>query len=213
MHTSSPRRPLAALLVALVAAAPAAAAAQPAEPQPYAAEPPPPQPQQQPPPRAGFLVGAALGPGSQEYRVDGEESASHDGLALAFHLGGMVNPRLALAVELALLTSTEQVGGPEVRINQRHATAWLRFWAMRRLWLQAGLGSARAWATVDGEAGETIRGATLTAAVGFEVLHRPGHAIDIALRFSGAGFHAPDDVDGELSSTTLALLAGFTWFP
>ena len=212
MHTSALHRPLAALLLAL-AAAPAAAAAQPAGPPPAAgaqpAGPPPPLPL---PPRTGFLVGAGIGPGSQDYRVDGEDAGSYDGVGVTLHLGGMINPRLALAVELAVLTATDDESGPELRINQRHATALLRFWAMPRLWLQAGLGSARAWGGEEGGATATYRGATLTGAVGFEVLHQRGHALDIALRLSGAGFHAPDEV-GELSSTTVALLAGFTWFP
>ena len=163
--------------------------------------------------RASFLLGGGLGLGGMSFSVDGEEAVSYDdatGLQLAF--GGMVTPRLALGIDLTLLLARDDNQGDELRVFERAIGAWVRFWVIPRLWLQAGLASVRAGASSDFEDLPTYDGAQLHGAVGFELLHRTHWAIDVSLRLATAGYGVESDVGGSFSSQSAALLLGFAWF-
>jgi hypothetical protein len=163
--------------------------------------------------RASFLLGGGLGLGGMSFSVDGEEAVSYDnatGFQLAF--GGMITPRLALGIDLTMLMASDDNLGEELRVFERAIGAWVRFWVIPRLWLQAGLASVRAGASSDFEDLPTYDGAQLHGAVGFELLHRTHWAIDVSLRLATAGYGDESDVGGSFSSTSAALLVGFAWF-
>ena len=163
--------------------------------------------------RQSFVLGGGLGVGGMtfDFSQDGiEESVSYDeAMAVNLAFGGMISPRLALGVELMSLSAREESDFDEdVRIYERGFGAWIRFWAIERLWLQAGLGTVRAGSDVDED---NYDGVQVSGGVGFEILHSRSWALDIALRLAAAGY-GDDDGIGELSSQSGALVLGFVWF-
>ncbi|HLU64984.1 MAG TPA: hypothetical protein VKZ63_01835 [Kofleriaceae bacterium] len=204
-----PRLAAAPLALALLAALPGAARAQ----QPAGGEPAvgaAPEVR-----RDGFFLGASLGLGSQRYSADGYEDLQVEGAGLGVHLGGMLTSQLALAIELAYLSgeSDETGDGPDVVIWQRQIGAWLRYWPIPRLWLQGGLASLRAGARANGVEGPKLKGAALTAAVGFEAVHQDTFALDVLLRVGGGDFSDSASDPDDLTTATIALLASLSWYP
>lgn len=166
--------------------------------------------------RSSFLLGGGLGFGGMSFSVDGEEEVSYDdatGLQLAF--GGMINPRLALGIDLTALLARDEgsvAREEELRVFERAIGVWGRYWVIPRLWLQVGLASVRAGASGDVGDYPTYDGAQIHGAVGFEVLHRTHWAIDVSLRLAAAGYGDESDVGGTFTSQSAALLVGFAWF-
>lgn len=180
------------------------ASAQPAQPP---GPPPPPPPSE----RASVLLGVGIGPGSFAVQVGSEEPEEYDesfGYELRF--GGMITPRLALGVELFGLSQNTDDGDGELTVYQRNIGAWIRWWVMRRLWLQGGLHSARLGANGDFDDVQ-YPGVGVSAAVGFEIFHRRSWSLDAALRLSGSGF-SDDALSEDIQTNSIALAVAFNWF-
>jgi hypothetical protein len=194
------RRLVAAAVLALSWAGPAAA-------QPYAPAPPPP-----PAERSGILIGGGLGFGSFQVQYGDEEPEEYDdAFAWELRFGGMINPRLALGIDFFGTTQDEDIDGQQSSIYQWNIGAFVRWWAMPRLWLQGGIASARVGAATDTD-DVRYSGVGLTGAVGFELLHRRSYALDAGLRLAGAGYDTSDSLGEDLRSRSISLAIAFNWF-
>jgi hypothetical protein len=185
--------------------------------------PPPPPPQQggyyqpnspyypppPPPPgvdRRGFTIGGSLGGGSfSTSDTDGNELYSLDGIALEFHLGGMVTQ------QVGVLFDFWAVGGnvdeySDVSLFHNIGTVALRWFPHQRFWLQGGLGWSNFSASDsqgNSDTGET--GGAFTLGAGFEIFQAPHFAFDVSLRL-GAGAYS----DGTATQGSLQL--GVNWY-
>jgi len=182
--------------------------------QPGGAPPPPPPPGYGPPPpygpppapppgiqRQGFIVGFSIGGGAMMVNCDGCDSQS--GVAFDLHLGGMINPTLAIVWDGSGVAHTESNFTLVNAIN----TVALQYWATPQLWVKGGVGIGRL--SVSDENGQTIAqsdtaGAAM-GAVGFEVMQGQSFALDLSLRV------VPVFYDGDTVTNT-ALNIGFNWY-
>ena len=164
--------------------------------------PPPPPPGVQ---RRGFTIGGSLGGGSfTTHDEDGNELYDLDGVALEFHLGGMVTNRVGILFDFWA------VGGEvsqDVSLFHNIGTVALRWFAAERFWLQGGLGWSNFSASDDRDNSyaESETGGAFMVAGGFEAFQAPHFAFDISLRL-GAGAYS----DG--TATQVSLQVGVNWY-
>jgi hypothetical protein len=208
-------------LVVLGLAMAGSAAAQPGygppPPPPGAYGEPPPPPYYGPPPRHardGVTIGFGFGLGNMEadsgpLRCSG---CDFDPVAVGFdfHIGAMLNPRLALLFELSGTSQQLDADGVEA-LSQIMLLGAVQWWPTRLVWLKGGIGSSHLGLSYDDgyEAdGATLgNGLGLLGAVGVEVLHSTAFAIDVQLRVQSGNYKKLDD---ELHSATLGV--GFNWY-
>jgi hypothetical protein len=140
----------------------------------------------------------------------GASDVSYDGLAFNLALGGLINPRLGIGVEIWGVSSdqTDDIG-QQYTIYQRNIGPILRWWASPRWWLQGGAGTARAGSSASG-ASDSVPGVSVQFAGGWEALSAPTWAIDFAARLTLTGYH--DTGGPSLSSSDFALTGSFAWF-
>lgn len=191
------------------------AIAGPAGAQPYAPPPPPPYAPPPPPPppveRSGFTIAVGLGLGAMDVSAEGE-SESYSTLLFDLSLGGMINPRTALLIELfggpAASSDTTAEG---VDVSQSSFGIALQYWARPRLWIKGGFATSRLEVSVSDFESVRFEGPTVYAAAGYELASRPNYSLDLALRLH-ATFYREDDFGGDLQSTTGAAMLGFRWY-
>ena len=119
-----------------------------------------------------------------------------------------LNVEAEIAAWFDAKTLDEEFDATTVTIQQRNIGAFLRFWLLKRLWLQGGISSARAISETDA-ATDSISGVGVSGAAGFEIFSRRKWSLDVALRLSGATYRE----DSELKSQSVALTAAFNvWF-
>jgi hypothetical protein len=175
--------------------------------------------------RTGFVVGGGIGFGSID--LEGPRASSGDLGSIFFHAhaGGMLTPRLALLVEVwgsdhrtdrcsfdpdQLCTLFFE---PRGNVTQGNAGISAQYWLTPRFWLKAGFGTSRLTFRRDGRgAVEVARGGAFLAALGYELLHERYYAIDLALRFTGAGY-SDEPLFGEFDRASSGALAlSFSWY-
>jgi hypothetical protein len=170
----------------------------------YGYPPPPPAPQRTGMYRDGLIVGVGLGVGNISANAC---TTCGGGLALEFHIGGMLTPRLALVFDLWGVGHTYDDGAGGSTLTNSMFTVGAQYWAMDQLWFKAGLGGARI--TVSDVNGNVYAGDEnalgLLVAGGFEVLQYGNFALDLQLRlghgtYSGGG------------ATNVAFLVGANWY-
>jgi hypothetical protein len=174
-------------------------------PPPRYAYPPPPPPRRYGMYRYGLVVGFALGGGGIEMSNCG--AACGGAFSGEFHIGGMMNPRMALMMDVwgNFRDFVDPATGNDDSASHTFWTAALQFWPADILWLKGGLGIAHrqisdAFATYDDE---TALGLVLAA--GVEVLQVGTMALDLQFRF-GHGFYS----DAGLNN--YAFLVGLSWY-
>jgi hypothetical protein len=128
-----------------------------------------------------------------------------------FHIGGMINPRMAIVGELTLTGQTLDANGFSW-VYQSMFLGALQYWITPQLWLKGGLGFSQLDVQFEDEFGfvyeETVdTGVGLLGAIGYEVLHSTRFAIDLSLRLQGASY---EQVDDSVSSALFAI--GFNWY-
>jgi hypothetical protein len=171
----------------------------------YAYPPPPPPPRRYGMYREGLVVGFALGVGG----ISASGCApGYCGGAVAgeFHIGGMLNPRLALMLDVS--GNERSVAPIDGELAQSFWTAAFQYWALEQLWFKAGVGIAHSqvWSNFDGTLvfpDETAFGLLLGA--GVEVLQVGNMALDLQFRF-GHGFYDTGGV------SNYAFLVGLSWY-
>jgi len=192
----------AAMLVLLGAGA---ASAQPY----YGPPPPPPEPS-----RGNIILGGGIGLGTFAVQVGDEEPEDYDdAFAYELRFGGMITPRVGLGIELFGWSQDDtEDGGEEFDVFQRNIGAFVRWWALPRLWLQGGIASARVGANSDSFGDVSYKGVGVSFGIGFEILHAPKYALDIGLRVAGAGYDTEDELGEDLKTNSAALGLAFNWF-
>ena len=206
MRPRASRLAFTAATVALAALlAPPIAAAQPGGP------PPPPPPGHgggyyggyyagPPPVRQGLAIGVGLGVGGMDsdsnlaqcFNCDYEPGAG----GFDFHVGGMINPQMAVLFELWIHGQAVDSSGA----NTLWQSMWMgavQYWLTPQFWLKGGLGIAVLdvqWS--DGyyvENDNVGQGVALMGGAGYEVLHSTRFAIDLQLRLGSGAYEGIDE--------------------
>ena len=210
------------ILAAAAILAPAAALAQPmaAQPQPIGYAPANPQPT-----TAGgyherggrMMLGFSLGLGSMKVGDADVNCASCDYDPVAgefdFHIGGMVNERLAILFEVqgnAQTVAENQFGATS--LVQASAMVAAQYWVTPQLWIKGGIGGANLGFSYDdgssaGSENEKIaEGGAAMGAIGYELLSAPKFSIDAQLRMIVGTYDEGQDVSAG------SIGVGFNWF-
>src|SRR5580704_6422928 len=159
--------------------------------------------------RRGVIVGASIDGGDMGCETKSGEDCGGQKAAGGFsgHLGGMLTPRLALMGEVWAMGASQD----NVTATQVIATAALRGWVTRRLWLQGGLGFARSKVTYDAGDGlmtsdESQTVPAFMAAIGVEIVRTHEFGLDLEAR-TGTGFY-----EGDARIYNGAVGVGASWF-
>jgi hypothetical protein len=183
-------------------------------------QPPPPPPGYGPPPgyypppppaaphglyRQGLVFGGALGGGtitaSNCYACGG-------GIAGELHLGGMVNPRMAVMADVWGIAHPYDPGdGSSQTLSNYMLTGALQYWLTDMFWIKGGLGIAtiRLSDATGADYGMSESSLGILAAGGFELIQSNTFALDLQLRL-GHGTYASG------GATNLAFLVGVNWY-
>lgn len=125
-----------------------------------------------------------------------------------FHLGGMVNPRLALLFEAQVnsqLVDSNRIDG-DVFLNQGAAMFAAQFWLIPQLWIKGGVGFASLQVDDNYFTTEVGNGGALMAAAGVELLSARNFALELQARIiEGLYSH-----DYRVTSGTVGV--GLSWY-
>lgn len=160
--------------------------------------------------RDGVTLGGALMFGHLGCKTSDGGDCNGDGAAeaggLNLRAGIMVSPRLAIALDLAGMTHRED----RIKTTQTMAAVTARGWVAPQIWLEGGLGMARATAEYDlsiaNVVSETDTVPGFVVGVGVEVLSAPKFAIDVGLR-AATSFYKDD-----IQLYNVALTVGASFF-
>ena len=175
----------------------------------------PPPPYYPPPPRERYGLTLGFGFGLGGMSADSGElciDCDYDPVAFGvdFHIGGMINPRMAILGELTLTGQTLDADGFSW-VYQSMLLGAVQYWLTPALWVKGGIGFSQLDIQYDDGFvvyEETIdTGVGLLGAIGYEVLHSTRFAIDLSLRLQGASYDAIED---SVSSALFAI--GFNWY-
>jgi hypothetical protein len=167
--------------------------------------PPPPPPPQRGMYRGGLTLGGSAGVGA----ISSQNCGPYCGGAgmIEGHIGGMLNPRLALMGDFWLGVHPWDDGYGTGTTYHGIYTFAVQFWATPILWIKGGVGFANLVFGYDGSAGVSDEsGPASMAAIGVEVLQSYNFALDLQFRV-GRGFYSegPD-------VSNAAFLVGVNWY-
>jgi hypothetical protein len=159
-----------------------------------------------PPPRVSYRHGLLLGFGIGGGAITANDCTNCGGGAggLEFHIGGMINPQLAIMFEIWGLARPL---GDGFSLTQSIYTGSLQFWATPQFWLKGGLGGG----TIDisdnysGASFDAQSAFAVSGALGYEVLQFANFALDLQFRLA----HAAYDGGG---ANNVAVMIGFNWY-
>jgi hypothetical protein len=164
--------------------------------------------------RRGLSLGFGLGIGGMSSNGGPIECFDCDfnpaSLGGDFHIGGMIDPRLAVLFEIWGTTQTLDANGTAF-LTQTLFMAALQYWVTPQLWIKGGLGVAGLTQTIDDgyyvyDEGIDSGGA-LMGAIGYELLSARHFAIDLQLRLGTASY---DGIRERINSGTVGV--GFNWY-
>lgn len=129
---------------------------------------------------------------------------------LDFHIGGMINPRMAALFEAWFHAQEIGGGGAEV-LAQSMLMGALQYWFTPQFWIKGGLGFSGLQIQYDdgyayGEE-DLGTGLALMGAAGFEILHSTQFAIDLQLRLGSGSY---DGIDEQVNVAQVGI--GFNWY-
>jgi hypothetical protein len=163
-----------------------------------------------PPPRGmyrnGLTFGGSLGVGTITATACGPYCGGSG--MIEGHIGGMLNPRLALMGDLWGSIHSWDDGVFTGTTYHGIYTVAVQYWATDIIWLKGGVGFGQMQLQYDGDAaafGDESGLATLAAA-GVEVVQSFNFALDLQLRF-GHGFYSQG---GDVNS--VGFLVGVNWY-
>lgn len=162
-------------------------------------------------PRHGWTGGGSIGIGSLALH-DPDAPGSPDGddvgaLGFELHVGGLVRPDLALLVGYWGGVHGCADCDRSDELVQSNIGIAAQYWPTPRLWVVAGLGSARLGRLIEGDRAWLRAGTSLLAGVGYELLHQRSYALDVQFRLTAAGYK-----DSDMGSSLGALLLGVSWY-
>jgi hypothetical protein len=167
-------------------------------------------PQPPPPPtgieRGGVVLGGSVGLGGI-FLGDCEDCEGLEGLALQFHIGGMVGPTVALMFDGSTVIHPFEDGGA---LLSNVGLGAIRVWVTPQLWISGGLGLGvlefdDEYGYVDAHSETGLAG---MVGAGVELLQTYNFALDLQLRATGARI---DWGDGE-GIYNVAVALGFNWY-
>jgi hypothetical protein len=168
--------------------------------------------------RAGLpMWGASLGLGAMQIDNQDVTCSNCDYSPIAgevdAHIGGMLNARFGLMLELqdnAKTVSDNGANGAE-SLSQFAAMAAGQYWVTPKIWIKGGIGLAHLsddFETYYGTGSQPVdNGAALMAGAGIELLQSRTFSIDLSARMISAGY---DGIQKELTSGTIDV--GVNWF-
>ena len=164
-----------------------------------------------PPPRGfyrgGLLLGFGLGGGSISADACGDVCGG--GFSGEFHIGGMVNPRLALMGDFWGVFHPWDLGGGYSATTAHSISSFaLQYWVTPIVWLKGGIGIGR-MQLIDESGGGTFgdeTGLALMGGAGVEVVQIANFALDLQVRL-GHGFYS-----GGGDVNTFAFMVGLNWY-
>jgi hypothetical protein len=125
------------------------------------------------------------------------------------HIGGMLNPRLALMFEVQVNAQTihSDAFNGDTTLSQGAAMIAGQFWVLPMLWIKGGLGFANlqtddAYVTQDLGTGAAVMGA-----IGVEILSARNFALELQGRIIEGTFNSGND---HLTSGTIGF--GINWY-
>jgi hypothetical protein len=179
----------------------------------YQQQPPPgygPPPGYYPPPppaayprgvyRQGLVFGLALGGGA----ISASDCpACGGGIAGEVHLGGMINPRMAIMADVWGIAHPYG----DNTLSNTMLTGALQYWVADQLWLKGGIGVANISLSdpTGADYGNSESALGLLAAGGFEALQSSTFALDVQLRV-GYGAYSSG------GASNVAVLVGLNWY-
>jgi hypothetical protein len=127
-----------------------------------------------------------------------------------FHIGGMINPRLAILFELQ--GNVQQIAldaNNDATLTQTLVMGAVQYWVTPQLWLKGGLGVAHLDVN-DNVSGETIPqadGLGLMGGIGYELLSARNFAVDLQGRLTEGSYNGASD---HITSGTIGV--GLNWY-
>jgi hypothetical protein len=172
----------------------------------YGGYPPPPPP---PAPMNAYRHGLTLGAGIGIGGISAADTCGNVcGVAGAFefHIGVMLNPRLAILFDF--WANNHFIPNTDASTTHSIYTGALQYWVADKIWLKGGIGGANMniSSDYDGFIYDRANGLGIMGAGGFEVLQMYNFALDLQLRL-GHGFYDPY---GDVNSW--ALMIGANWY-
>src|SRR5450432_2680025 len=171
----------------------------------YGGYPPPPPP----PPRSGmYRSGLVLGVGIGLGRISASDCGDVCGVGFAgeFHIGGMIQPRLALMGDFSV--DTHSIPNSDGTLVHTIYTFAAQYWVTDFVWLKGGVGGGNI--QIQSKSSDLVytdeSGLAIMGAAGVEVLQMGGFALDLQLRLAH-GFYSTDG-----DATNAAFLVGFNWY-
>jgi len=179
-----------------------AAHAQYGAPRPYYGAPPPPRGVY----RSGLVIGGSLGVGG----IYAQDCGVYCGAAGMFegHIGGMLNPRLALMGDLwGAIHAWEDIYGPGTTYHGIYTIA-LQFWVADIIWLKGGIGFGhmKLQGDFDAIAFGDESGLAAMGAAGVEIVQAHNFTLDLQLRL-GHGFYTQG---GDVNN--VGAMIGVNWY-
>lgn len=169
----------------------------------YYQQPPLPPPGLQ---RGGLVLGGAVGLGAIGFS-DCPDCDGLGGLALQFHIGGMVGPTVALMFDGSTVIHPLEDGGV---LSSNVGLGAIRVWIAPQLWLSAGVGLGVL--ELDDDYGYLVArsesGIAGMVGAGVELLQTYSFALDLQVRATGARLDYGDNV----GIYNLSVLLGFNWY-
>lgn len=167
----------------------------------------------------GFSLGlGGLKVGDKEVSCD---NCDYDPVAFEvdFHVGGMLNPRLGLMLEV-------QANGQTISENDFGATSLVQatamvaaqYWVTPQFWIKGGVGAASLGLSYDDDfdqeddSQELARGGAIMAAAGYELLSARNFSIDLQARFIQGRYEESDLSTDNPDVTSGSIGVGFNWF-
>jgi hypothetical protein len=155
--------------------------------------------------RGGLVVGFGLGFGALSADSCGDLCGS--ALSLEGHIGGMVDPRMALMFDA--WTTIHPIPNSDGDTTNTLYTGALQLWLSPIVWLKGGIGLGNT--RISSNSVGTITDATafaLMGAGGVELVHAGWFALDLQARL-GHTFYSQAD-GGPI--TNFAFMVGFNWY-
>ena len=147
------------------------------------------------------MLGFSIGGGSMVADCDGCDSQS--GVAADAHLGGMINPNLAILWDGSVVAHTEQ----NLTLASTVSVGAIQYWIVPNVWLKGGLGFGRLSVSDDrsGTVAESDTAGAFLAAAGVELMQSGNFALDGSVRFATVAYD-------QANVTNASVNIGFNWY-
>jgi hypothetical protein len=154
--------------------------------------------------REGLVVGGGLGFGG----ISADQCGDVCGGVFSFegHIGGMMNPRMAVMIDL--WANVRNSTSLDAAVWNGIYTGALQYWLTDIVWLKGGIGAGHMQLTSNGDGvpfGDEW-GLAIMGAGGVELVQAGTFALDLQLRLGHGFFSEGGDVN------SLGFMAGFNWY-